>query len=473
MTLASALKSGNAGRAAVPLSLRSETAPGYVCPMPIEPRWAARTQLLRELWEGRDRIIIDPALERLLASAGVGARRRNDACAEVAYALLSGGGRVRLLAEDPRSLPGARRYAGLEVADADASAAILDSAPWQVALVDLGRYLGADASPSRMLRRDLPGLARRLDRRAIALLDVLADGAAQGRVVIVTVSASEVKVAEFQALIEACFERAHLLGIAPLPVMAAVDFGVVARDDDGRGGDGEVGIAFDNSLGTDPKFLEYVAVVGQQLAGGLTLFEIPQPAKATRNNRQGADTLRIQMSQARRQLELAAAARESLVEQLDSAQSRARALEERAAALEARLAETAWGPGEAGREDAPVEARSHAALQALVTSLRWQLEKSEDQRDRLAERPVGVLEAEVASLRAQLEEASGGDPGRGQAAAIGSEGSGGLTVVGIERAQAAVDILLRRLDRGGIGQRELRRKLNEVASLLAGGSAGA
>ncbi len=440
--------------------------------MPIEPRWAARTQLLRELWEGRDRIIIDPALERLLASAGVGARRRSDACAEVVSALLSGGGRVRLLAEDPRSLPGARRYAGLEVADADASAAILDSAPWQVALVDLGRYLGADASPSRMLRRDLPGLARRLDRRAIALLDVLADGAAQGRLVIVTVPASQVKVAEFQALIEACFERAHLLGIAPLPVMAAVDFGVVARDDDGRGGDGEVGIAFDNSLGADPKFLEYVAVVGQQLAGGLTLFEIPPPPKAT-FNREGADTLRIQMSQARRQLELAAAARESLVEQLDAAQSRAGALEERSAALEARLAEAAWGPGEAGREDAPDEVRGHAALQALVTSLRWQLEKSEDERGRLAERPVGVLEAEVASLRAQLEEVSGGDPGRGQAAAIGSEGSGGLTVAGIERAQAAVDILLRRLDRGGIGQRELRRKLNEVASLLAVGTVGA
>jgi len=465
-------KSGNEGRAAAPLSLRSETAPGYVCHMPIEPRWAARTQLLRELWQGRDRIIIDPVLERLLASGGAGARRRSGACAEVVSALLSGGGRVRLLAEDPRSLPGARRYPGLEVADADASAAILDSAPWQVALVDLGRYLGADASPSRMLRRDLPGLARRLDRRAIALLDVLADGAAQGRVVIVTVSAAQVKVPEFQALIEACFERAHLLGIAPLPVMAAVDFGVVDRDDDGRGGgDEDVGIAFDNSLGAEPKFLEYVAVVGQQLAGGLTLFEIPQPAKAT-FNREGADTLRIQMSQARRQLELAAAARESLVEQLDAAQSRAGALEERCTALEARLAEAAWGPGEARREDAPDEVEGYAALQALVTSLRWQLEKSEDERGRLAERPVGVLEAEVASLRAALEEGSGGDPGRGQAPAIGSEGSGGPTVAGIERAQAAVDILLRRLDRGGIGQRELRRKLSEVASLLVAGSDG-
>ncbi len=420
-------------------------------------------------------------VERFLSSAaGIGARRRSGACAEVIDALLGGvAGRARLLADDPRSLAGARRHQGLELAEADASAAILDSAPWEVALIDLGRFLGPDASPSRMLRRDLPGLARRLDRRAIALLDVLADGTAQGRVVVVTVAASLVKVAEFQALIEACFERAHLLGLAPLPVMAAVDFGVVARGDDGRGGgDGEVGIAFDNSLGKDPKFTEYIAVVGQTLPGGLTLLEIP-PVAATPVSREGTDTLRIQIAQARRQLELAAAARESLVEQLDTALGRASSLEDRCGSLEERLAEAAWGPGDrspGGREDAPAGGEGNAVLQATVQSLRWEVEKSKEEVQRLAERPVGVLEAEVASLRARLEEVDAGAPELAGAAATADEaatGPGrGPSVAGIERAQAALDVLLRRLDRGGVGQRELRRKLAEVASLLAGAQDG-
>jgi len=442
--------------------------------MAIEPRWAARIQLLRELWEGRDRIIVDPDVDRLLgASGGIGARRSSGPCAQVAEALLGGGGRVRVLAEEPRSLPGARRFPGLEVADADASAAIFDSAPWEVALVDLGRFLGADASPSRMLRRDLPGLARRLDRRAIALLDVLADGVAQGRVVVVTIAAAKVKVAEFQALIEACFERAHLLGIAPLPVIAAVDFGVVARDDDGRGGDdSDIGIAFDNSLGADPNFAEYVAIVGSKLAGGLTLLEIPQVRTAT-VSREGTDSLRIQIAQARRQLELAAAARESLVEQLDRAQSRAGGLEDRCASLEARLAEAAWGPGEQSvsrRDDAPVDEGS-AAIQATVQSLRWEVEKSKDEVRRLAERPVSVLEAEVASLQARLEQQG---PAGSSSAVSGAPAAGStapaMSLEALERAQTAVDILLRRLDRGGVGQRELARKLGEVASLLADGS---
>ena len=450
--------------------------------MAIEPRWAARIQLLRELWEGRDRIIVDPMVERFLSSAqGIGARRRSGACAEVVDGLLGGvAGRVRLLADDPRSLPGARRHQGLELAEADASAAVLDSAPWEVALVDLGRYLGPDASPSRMLRRDLPGLARRLDRRAIALLDVLADGIAQGRVVVVTVAAALVRVAEFQALIEACFERAHLLGIAPLPVMAAVDFGVVARGDDGRGGgDGEVGIAFDNSLGADPKFTEYIAVVGQTLTGGLTLIEIP-PVAATPVSREGTDTLRIQIAQARRQLELAAAARESLVEQLDAALGRASSLEDRCSSLEERLAEAAWGPGDRSpseRDDAPASGEGNAVLLATLQSLRWEVEKSKEEVRRLTERPVGVLEAEVASLRARLEEVAGGEAtgeATGETAGVPAADEGraspapGPSLAGIERAQAAIDVLLRRLDRGGVGQRELRRKLAEVASLLAG-----
>ncbi|MEZ4385076.1 MAG: hypothetical protein R3A79_27350 [Nannocystaceae bacterium] len=431
--------------------------------MSIDPRWAARVQLVRELWEGRDRVVIDPAVERALE----GTRRPSGPMADVAQALLSrGGARARLLADDPRALPGARRYTGLEVADATATAAILDSSAWEVALVDLGRYLGADATPSRMLRRDLPGLARRLDRRAITILDVLADGAAHGRVVVISVAAERVKVAEFQALIEACFERAHLFGLAPLPVMAAVDFGIIDRADDGRGaGDPEVGIAFDNSLGSDPRFSDYVAIIGRTLAGGLTLLEVPPSGGAA--TREGTDTLRIQIAQARRQLELATAARESLVEQLDAAQTRAGGLEERCAQLEGRLADAAWGPGpgEATKESASSEAEAAGAqaLQATVQSLRWELDKAKEEVTRLAERPVSALEAEVASLRARLDGTSGD-------AAAPSRASAPPGGEGIERARAAVDILLRRLDRGGIGQREIRRKLAEVAELLGGSS---
>ncbi|MEZ4454705.1 MAG: hypothetical protein R3B09_34965, partial [Nannocystaceae bacterium] len=221
--------------------------------MTLEPRSAARYLFLRELWERRDRVIVDVEVASLLGVArSLGPGGADD---EILGALLGrDGARVQLLAAGPppAKSPLLRRGAGPEAVDVDALVAHIDGGGWEVALVDLRGFLGEHAAPSRMLRRDLPGLARRLDRRAIGLLDALADGAARGKAVVVSVGADQCKAPEFQALVEACFERAHLFGVAPVPMIAIVDFGEIARDDDGRGEPPEeVGIAFDNSLGAD------------------------------------------------------------------------------------------------------------------------------------------------------------------------------------------------------------------------------
>lgn len=433
--------------------------------MSVEPRWAARHQLLRELWEGRDRILVDPGIDAVLGGRRPGGR--GPAQELIADLLGRGGGRVWVVAADARAQAAGRRLPGVEVVDDEGAIRVVEGAPWEVAIVDLSRFLGEHAAPSRMLRRDLPGLARRLDRRAIALLDALADGAARGKVIALSVAASDVKVAEFQGLVEACFERAHLVGLAPLPVIAAIDFGEIVRDQSGGAGDAEVGIAFDNSLGSDPVFSHYVAVVGQALPGGLTLLEVPPegPAPAAR---EATDTLRIQLAQARRQLELAAMARESLVEQLDAAQGRVGGLEDRCTELESRLAEAAWAPGEGTRSAAGGEVGG--AAQATIQGLRWEIERAREEVRRLAERPIGAIEAENAALRARLEAAGGAEEAPAQAGAAASGPGPGTPGPGVEvefgKARALVDLLVRRLERGGIGRHELRRKLTELAAML-------
>lgn len=426
--------------------------------MPLEPRSAARYLFLRELWEGRDRLVVDTQVEVALA-AGRGFAGHADPAVALVDALLGrDGGRVWLLAQEGSTAkaPVLRRGAGLEIVDADAAGVVLDGEGWEVALVDLSGYLGAHAAPSRMLRRDLPGLARRLDRRAIGLLDALADGAARGKAVIVSVAADLCKAGEFQGLVEACFERAHLFGVAPVPMIAIVDFGEIARDDDGRAqGGGDVGIAFDNSLGADaPSFCHYVAVVGPRVVGGLTLLEVP-PAPEGPALGEG---LRRELAQARRELEAATAGRDALGSQLEAAQARL-------AALEARPRLTpgpAAAPVTNAREIAPLPREAETlggervdVLRATIQTLRWELEKSRGVIGRLAERPLGALEAEVASLRVQLQRATVGRSGGAEPAA--------------ERARAALGGVLRRLDRGtSLSPQELRRRLQEIAGLLTG-----
>lgn len=413
--------------------------------MSIEPRWAARYEFLRELWDGRDRLIVDDALVGVLAAP----RRPAGPVGELVEALGGGRGHGRawLLADSPRVLHG-RRLRDLEVVDAAAAPTVADL-PWEVALVDLDGFMGGGAAPSRMLRRDLPGVWRSLDRRAISLLDALAEAAAAGRGIVVTVSADRARSNEFQALIEHCFDRAHLFGVAPMPVIGVIDFGEVAREDDGRGGGApDVTIAFDNTLAAEvPAFTAYVAVIGRRMSGGLTLVEVEGGgAEGSGEGGEGSEALRLQLAQARRQVEIGAAARHSLVEQLDGAQRRIEALEGRSVELEARLAEAQWSPPQPAPEAAGERVE---VLRATAQTLRWELERARSQIDRLIQRPVDALEAEVAALREQVR-------------------GGVADAEGVLRARRGLERLARRIERGGASPVEIGAALAEAIAALGG-----
>ncbi|MBK8264530.1 MAG: hypothetical protein IPK80_24705 [Nannocystis sp.] len=367
--------------------------------MSIDRCWAARYEFLRELWDGRDRLLVDEALAALVATP----RRTHGALGEMVQALTGerGRGRAWLLGEVGRTSAG-RRQRGLEVIDSAATSSLTEL-PWEVALVDLDGFLGEGSAPSRMLRRDLPGVWRHLDRRAIGLLDALAEAASRGRAVVLSISADKARAPDFQVLVEHCFDRARLFGVAPMPVVGIVDFGEIARDDDGRGqGDASVALAFDNSLAAEvPAFAAYVAVIGRPFAGGITLVEVEgEGGEAEGSGEQSG--LRAQLTQALAQVEAGAAARLSLVEQLDAAQRRIAALEGQRAALAAQQAAGAW---EATRGEGAEERVE--LLRATVLTLRWELEKARAEIDRLVQRPVAAIEAELASLRAQVAAAVG------------------------------------------------------------------
>jgi chromosome segregation ATPase len=139
-------------------------------------------------------------------------------------------------------------------------------------------------------------------------------------------------------------------------------------------------------------------------------MEATRPAEATRpsearpgRNDAEVDNLKIQLGQARRQVELAAIARQSLVEQLDAAQARVDSLEDQLAELQRRLTaapvEARTGAAEAPR---PAVDPRPDATQATVLTLRWELEQTREELRKALGRPVEALEREVAELRARL-----------------------------------------------------------------------
>jgi hypothetical protein len=391
----------------------------------VAPRWCARLGFVRDVWSGRPRVILDIELEASLREA----RHLAPGVASLLSELLpERSNSVWLLAERPGDLPGPRRRG---VHPIDEFEGLLAQTPWEVAVVDLARSFVDAASLSRFAARARGRIENRLETRAFRLLSALAEGAAQGRSVIVSSPAASrggLSLADFQDLLEQHFPRARVYALAAVAVAVAVDCGEVIREDEDEGDAGEEDdedeappLAFDNRLGEDLRYDTYVALInapGEPL--GVTLVELPaaaepprveatrssQPAnEATRPGRNDAevDNLKIQLGQARRQVELAAIARQSLVEQLDAAQARVDSLEDQLAELQRRL--TA----------APVEARTALAeaprpavdprpdaTQATLLTLRWELEQTREELRKALGRPVEALEREVAELRARL-----------------------------------------------------------------------
>lgn len=362
------------------------------------PRWCGRLAFTRDVWSGRPRVIVDGEFEASLQPGA--ASLPGPAAALVAEALPDRGGQAWLLGHE---LGGKRRG----VYAFDEFEAVLGESPWEVAIVDLGRLFVDTASLSRFAARARGRLENRLETRAFRLLSVIGEA---GRAVILSSPAASrggLTLTDFQDLVAQHFARARVYALATVPVAVVVDCGEVVREEEDAAEvdeDAEPPLGFDNRLGDDLRYDTYVALIGVADAPlGVTLVELPaapeangkpEPARSARDGE--VEDLKIQLAQARRQVELAAIARQSLVTQLDAAQTRVDTLEDQVAALSSR-------PPEAGASPTPVapDVRPDAA-QATVLALRWELEQAQGELRAALGRPVEALEREVAELRARL-----------------------------------------------------------------------
>lgn len=368
------------------------------------PRWCGRLAFTRDVWSGRARVIADAEIEATLVA---GQPLPGPATTLLMEALPERGGQAVLLAHE---LGGKRRGAYAF----DEFEAVLADTPWEVAIVDLSRLFVDAASLSRFAARARGRLENRLETRAFRLLTAIGEGAAEGRVVIVSSPAAPrggLGLGDFQDLIAQHFARARVYALATVPVAVVVDCGEVVRDEEEEVEEveeGEPPLGFDNRLGDDLRYDTYVALVGVADAPlGVTLVELPAAPEAggaavvrvETGRRDGeVEDLKIQLAQARRQVELAAIARQSLVTQLDAAQVRVDALEDQVAEWSRRVAEAPPG----ATPVAPTEDPRPDATQATVLALRWELEQARDELRAALGRPVEALEREVAELRARL-----------------------------------------------------------------------
>lgn len=435
---------------------------------PPADRWAARYGFLRELWAGRSRVLADPAIEAAL--------RAGKSLSPPLAALLgelvphaAGAPQTWLLAHEGRSA-GRGARGSTRVVEFDAFEDLLAEAPWQVAIVDMARLFTDAAALSRFAARAQGRLENRLETRAFRLLTALAEGADGGRVVVVSApgeGAGGLTLPQFQELVTQHFGRARVYALAGVAAAQILDCGEVTGDDDDALPDdddeGPVPLAFDNSLGEDPAFEAYLAVIGARgVPRGVTIVELPpravepapEPARPEPRPRAGEgddEALRAQLAQTRRQLELSSIARQSLVEQLDAAQSRIDALEDQLGARPAaaeRSAEAAVEPPAAAPEAPAVDERPDVAAAALL-ALRWELEQARTELRKATGRPVDAAERELAALRARLAAAEAAAP---------------REALGV--CAAAAEAIAARLGEPGLDLEAARRELGALADRL-------
>jgi len=446
-----AAETGHAGQASQVGQVGTTTSPAAAAVMMAAPRWCARLGFCRDLWAGRARVVADSEVE---ASLREPRRLPGTAAAMLAELVPERANTVWLLAERPGDLAGPRRRGVHPLEEFDS---LLAQAPWEVAIVELGRFFVETANLSRFAARARGRLENRLDTRAFRLLSALSEGAAEGRTVILTVPAASrggLGLGDFQDLLEQHFPRSRVYALAPVPVAVVVDCGEVVREEDDEGDSGEEdddsapSLAFDNRMGEDLRYDTYLALVNAPAEPeGVTLVELPAPAelsapapaaagpvtrvaepgskathaaaepasraaetaRASRNDAE-VENLRIQLGQARRQVELAAIARQSLVEQLDAAQARVDNLEDQIAEQQRRSSDAVSESGErrvVAEPGLPTPAAAAVdprpdATQATILGLRWELEQTRDELRKALGRPVDELERELATLRARL-----------------------------------------------------------------------
>jgi hypothetical protein len=375
--------------------IASQGRAGYESPaMGDERRWAARYQFLEELWRERDRIVFDPELEQALASGSGGS---HDELLGLLLPDTEPDARVWMsLANERRAAAFARAHSGTVFLGLDAAAEIATDEAWQVALLQLPQLATDDREA---LGTDL-----------LALLDVLGDQCSDDpdRTVVLAVPCdpanSEQVYERLAALVEEQFGDARIYGLSRPAMAAAYDFGRLFEDpDEVADEEQDVGIEVDTSLGSDPRFEFYLAVIGDRIpADGLTFIELPtdEPGPAAGGGGgEAVSAIKAQLAEAQRRGDLQAIERLALLEKLEQAEDRAAGLGDE---LE-RLRDTTT-PHDAAPDELEGGPRLDAVL-AREQTLRWELERVRGELDNLRARPVEALEAEAASLRARLADA--------------------------------------------------------------------
>jgi hypothetical protein len=363
--------------------------------------WAARYQFLAELWRGRDRVIFDPWLERRVLAWG---RRRvglDDAARGLLEELLPTAGDGErgqvwmILAEGDRAGELSRLRPGVVFIGLDEATSVLAEEAWTVALIEVGELV-ASASDGEA-GRDVAVLTE-------ALLDAV-DDHRETRTIALGASDPDGEDAydALRSLADAYLSGAAIYGIARANVMVAYALAAEAPKEDRDGedsdsADGSDDVEFDNGLGGDPEFLEYVAVSGPLApSAGLVYVELPGEGMLD-GGASGEDAVFAQLREATEQAEREAIARQALLEALDEARERIAELEDRVAGL-----------GSGGAAAAPVDARLDAAL-AREQQLRWEVARLEAELEQA--RGADVTPEELAQESRRLER-EGGSSGQG------------------------------------------------------------
>ena len=403
-------------------------------------RWLSRYQLLREVWRGQDRFVVDPALERLLCSdRWERLCRRHPVVAGLVDELLPvhpGADSVQLVVCDATRLRelAARRGGVTCVALDDGAAAALD-ASWAVALVELAGFVGVPrtAGSTTRMRVDprLQTMVAVLAQRAQRVVESARAPTDQRTVVLSAPSDATDQAAatvdDFVELVGTYFDDASVYGMSSPAVVSAFRFVEAFGDDDSPTSADDVSVEYDSLLAdAEPELFALVAVSdASRLSDGLTLMELP----------------------------------------IDSSGGPTGGSTSSSGVITPTSSHPALGPEES-------RLRLDRAL-AQQQAAKWQVERLEEELRRMLARPVGDEEAEAAVARARA-------PAAGDALepAPDEDGHGARRQVpnGVaaprERRGAAARLatLVRQIERGEVSPATLRRRLVQVRRLLARGT---
>ncbi|GEM_PF-1617789 len=457
--------------------------------------WAARYQFLEELWMGRDRLIIDPALVEFMQREG--SRAGHAATVALVDALVprdDSGRRTWVAVEEGTRLANwARNRASNVVVGLDEVARVAADESWGVALINLDAWVAParDGDPGA-------DVGLHLDSTFLPVLESLAKRASQGSGVALWLSVADLRRAvppekmldsssqgsdeegldSLVAFVDQHFGGGRIFGVGAVQMAAFYAFG------DASDGDGEdVQIDFDNTLGEEPRFHGYLALCGGALlADGLTLVELPQ-ARAERGHGSASsgdpleDPIALRVSrgihqglrEARRAAEEVAIERTDLMKRVDAAERRRSELEEdrgdseRIESVLAREQTLRWQLNQMKAEISVLRGRPVDALEANRLVLEARNQALED-RLRLVENSIDSQEREAVEAGATESVAT---PAPALRSATTAEGS---SFRSSENSPAALrgrlETLLRRLERGGMPAVELHRELSAVREFL-------